>query len=89
MEFSCFCKKNPLLKKKRLKSKLCRKDLLNLLNEPQQLTKNKPQKLRKIPNRGVTNLREHKAKWVPECDSIYRKSARNTFTVKLDLIQLQ
>ena len=60
MEFSCFCKKNPLSKKKRLKSKLCRKDLLNLLNEPQQLTKNKPQKLRKIPNRGVTNLRERK-----------------------------
>ena len=60
MEFSCFCKKNSLSKKKRLKSKLCRKDLLNLLNEPQQLTKNKPQKLRKIPNRGVTNLRERK-----------------------------
>ena len=31
-----------------------------MLNEPQQLTKNKPQKLRKIPNRGVTNLRERK-----------------------------
>ena len=62
MEFSCFCKKNSLSekKKKRRKSKLCRKDLLNLLNEPQQLTKNKPQKLRKIPNRGVTNLRERK-----------------------------
>lgn len=41
-------------------SKLRRKNVLNLLNEPQHLVKMKTQKLLKIPNKGVTNLRERK-----------------------------
>ena len=49
-------------KKKRLESKLCRKYVLNLLNEPQHLAKIKTPKLLKIPNKGVTNLRERKLK---------------------------
>ena len=49
-------------KKKRLESKLCRKYVLNLLNEPQHLAKIKTPKLLKILNKGVTNLRERKVK---------------------------
>ena len=45
------------LRTKRLASKLRRKYVLNLKNEPQQLTKIKNPTL-KIPNKGVTNLRE-------------------------------
>ena len=57
------CEINPVTgKKKRLESKLCRKYVLNLLNEPQHLAKIKTPKLLKIPNKGVTNLRERKLK---------------------------
>ena len=45
------------LRKKRLESKLHRKYVLNLLNEPQHLAAIKTPK---IPNKGVTNLRERK-----------------------------
>ena len=48
------------LRKKRLESKLHRKYVLNLLNEPQHLAAIKTPKLPKIPNKGVTNLRERK-----------------------------
>ena len=50
------------LRKKRLDSKLYRKYVLNLLNEPQHLAAIKTPKLPKIPKKGVTNLRERKLK---------------------------
>ena len=46
----------------RLESKLCRKYVSNFLNEPQYLAKVKTPKRLKIPNKGVTNLRERKLK---------------------------
>ena len=48
--------------KKRLQSKLRRKYVLNLLNEPKHLAKIKTPKLHKNSNKGVTNLRERKLK---------------------------
>ena len=50
------------LQKKRPESKLHRKYVLNLLNEPQHLAKLKTPKLLKFPRKGVTNLRERKLK---------------------------
>ena len=50
------------LRKKRLDSKLYRKYVLNLLNEPQHLAAIKTPKIPKIPKKGVTNLRERKLK---------------------------
>ena len=44
--------KNPFTKKKRLKFKLRRKYVLNLLKEYQHLAKTKTPKLFKIPNKG-------------------------------------
>ena len=44
------------LQKKRLESKLCRKYVLNLLNEPQHLSKIRTLTLLKFPSKGVTNL---------------------------------
>ena len=55
------CVKNPFTKKP-LESKLHRKYELNLLNEPQHLAEIKTLKPLKIPNKGVTNLRERKLK---------------------------
>ena len=51
-----------IYEKKRLESKLCRKYILNLLNEPQHLAEIKTPKLLKILNKGGTNLRERKLK---------------------------
>ena len=50
------------LRKKRLESEIRRKYVLNLLNEPQHLAEIKTQKFLKIPNKGVTNLRERELK---------------------------
>lgn len=50
------------LQKKRLESKIRRKYILNLLNEPQHLAKLKTPKLLKFPIKGVTNLHERKLK---------------------------
>ena len=50
-----------IYEKKRLESKLCRKYILNLLNEPH-LAEIKTPKLLKILNKGGTNLRERKLK---------------------------
>ena len=50
------------LRKKRLKSKLRRKYVLNLLSEPQHSAKIKTPKLHKFASKGVTNLRERKLK---------------------------
>ena len=50
-----------IYEKKRLDSKLCRKYILNLLNEPQHPQIKTP-KLLKILNKGGTNLRERKLK---------------------------
>ena len=55
------CKKF-IYEKKRLKSKLRRKYVLNLLSEPQHLAKIKTPKLHKFASKGVTNLRERKLK---------------------------
>ena len=55
------CKKS-IHEKKRLESKLCRKYVSNFLNEPQYLAKIKTARRLKIPNKGVTNLRERKLK---------------------------
>ena len=49
-------------RKKRLESKLRRKYVLNLLNEPQNLDKIKILKLLQIPKKGVTSLRKRKLK---------------------------
>ena len=57
---SCYKKIN--LRKKRLESKLRRKYVWNILNEPQHLAKIKAAKRLKILNKGVTNLRERKHK---------------------------
>ena len=66
-------------KKKRLESKLCRKYVLNLLNEPQHFAKIKTPKLLKIPNKGVTNLRERKLKnmQIPRFRENKRKVRKN------------
>ena len=59
--FSIDCHETKCIKsilKKRLESKLRRKYVLNLLNEPQHLAKIKTPKLLMIPNKGATNFRE-------------------------------
>ena len=50
------------LRKKRVESKLRRKYVLNLLNEPQNLAEIKTPKLLKILNQKITNLRQRKLK---------------------------
>ena len=55
------CKKSSY-EKKRLQSKLRRKYVLNLLNEPKHLAKIKTPKLHKNSNKGVKNLRERRLK---------------------------
>ena len=49
-------RKKSSYEKKRLQSKLRRKYVLNLLNEPKHLAKIKTPKLHKNSNKGVTNL---------------------------------
>ena len=51
--------KSPFIKKE---TKLRRKYVSNLLNEPQHMAKIKTPKRLQIPNKGVTNLRERKLK---------------------------
>ena len=55
------CKKSSY-EKKRLQTKLRRKYVLKLLNEPKHSAKIKTPKLHKNSNKGVTNLRERKLK---------------------------
>ena len=50
------------LRKKRLESYLPNMYVLNLLKEPQHLAKIRTPKLLKIPNKGVTNLRDESSK---------------------------
>ena len=73
--------KNPFTKK-RLESKLRRKQVLNLLNEPQNLAKIKTPKLPKYPSKDVTNLRKRQLKnnyWlVCEITRAAREYKRNT-----------
>ena len=51
-----------ILRKKRVESKLRRKYVLNLLNEPQNLAEIKTPKLLKILNQRIKNLRQRKLK---------------------------
>ena len=82
--------KYTIYEKKRLKSKLCRKYELNLLNEPQHLAEIKTLKLLKILNKGVTNLREGKLKNM-QLTKIPRKqikSMRENVHVSLPMLSL-
>ena len=82
--------KYTIYEKKRLKSKLCRKYELNLLNEPQHLAEIKTPKLLKILNKGVTNLRERKLKNM-QLTKIPRKqikSMRENVHVSLPMLSL-
>ena len=73
---------------KRLESKLCRKYVLNLLNEPQHLAEIKTPKLLKILNKGVTNFRERKLKNM-QLTKILRKQIKSMRDVHVSLPMLR
>ena len=70
------CKKINL-QKKRLKSKLRRKCVSDLVNEPQRLAKIKTPKILNFPNKGITNLRKSQKK-LSKTPRKQTKGTRNT-----------